>query len=510
MVEARWPNMRFPEDLWDRSKWARAGKGSRYGRIVDPSLAGTGVDWTGARATLNVAHQFYTWTRPVESHGAGEEAFAYAQDLQGITHFADKTTPWEDDRYFLSGKLEALDCPGEWFLDVEHPFLYLWPPDEKAPTSGQVEVKVRDYGFEARNLDYIEVSGFHFFGATFIFENCDHCVVENCHLVWPTYARRINDPAAEPWTDRTLVAGSHNTVRKCSLAYSPTSGLVMLGSDNVAEDNLIHDICWYGSLKHVPLDMGPRESSQGTKGGVLRYNTVHNFGNSGIRFFGQPCVVEYNHVYAGGLACLDVSLIYTDLPTCAGSMVRYNWAHGCRTEGGGGLGIRGDDQARGLTVHHNVVWDCGRDGIIIKGDHNKVYNNTVLDIGTNARPGQFINLLTAAEPRKPWRHQYPLLKRQNANSEIFNNAALTIACNTKGDPFPGIEKLADNYRGKDLQLVDPQCLDFRPRAGSPLIDTGREIPGITDGFKGKAPDIGAYEFDGDHWRPGIRWRLKAD
>ena len=282
MVEARWPNMRFPQDLWDRSKWARAGKGSRYGKIVDPNLTKTGIDWTGARATLNVAHQFYTWTRRVEAHGLGKEAFTYAQDLTGITHFADKTTPWEDDRYYLSGKLEALDSPGEWFLDAKNHSLYLWPPDGKAPAPGRVEVKARNYAFEVRNLDYIEVSGFHFFGATFIFENCDHCVVENCHLVWPTYARRINDPAAEPWTDRTLVAGSHNTVRKCSLAYSPTSGLVMLGSDNVAEDNLIHDICWYGSLKHVPLDMGPRESSQGTKGGVLRYNTVHNFGNSGM------------------------------------------------------------------------------------------------------------------------------------------------------------------------------------------------------------------------------------
>ena len=53
MVEARWPNRRFPEELWDVSKWATAGKGSRYGKMVDPELARTGIDWTGARATLS-------------------------------------------------------------------------------------------------------------------------------------------------------------------------------------------------------------------------------------------------------------------------------------------------------------------------------------------------------------------------------------------------------------------------------------------------------------------------
>jgi len=336
MVEARWPNIRFPDGLWDRSKWAKASKGSRYGKIVDKELAKTGLDWTGARAILNVAHQFFSWTRTVDEHAAGSDSFKYARDLTGITRHANTTKPWEDDSYYLSGKLEALDYPGEWFLDNATGTIYLWP--------------------------YIELSGFQFFGTTFIFENCNHCVVNNCHLLYPTYARSISDPSAkEPWTDKTLVAGSHNTVRKCSLAFSPTSGFVMVGPHNIAEDNLIHDICWYGSLSHVPLRMSINKDTKGTKGGIVRYNTVYNFGNAGICYRGQSYIIEYNHAYNGGLACRDVALIYTGQPTCAGSIVRYNWAHGCRTEDGKGLGIRGDDQTRHLTVHNNVVWDCGRD-----------------------------------------------------------------------------------------------------------------------------------------------------
>jgi len=43
-------------------------------------------------------------------------------------------------------------------------------------------------------------------------------------------------------------------------------------------------------------------------------------------------------------------------------------------------------------------------------------------------------------------------------------------------------------------LYMPETLDFRLRAGSAAIDKGTELPTITDGFKGRAPDLGAYEF----------------
>jgi hypothetical protein len=43
------------------------------------------------------------------------------------------------------------------------------------------------------------------------------------------------------------------------------------------------------------------------------------------------------------------------------------------------------------------------------------------------------------------------------------------------------------------RLYKPDGLDFSLKAGSPAIDAGVELPTITDGFTGKAPDIGAYE-----------------
>jgi hypothetical protein len=44
------------------------------------------------------------------------------------------------------------------------------------------------------------------------------------------------------------------------------------------------------------------------------------------------------------------------------------------------------------------------------------------------------------------------------------------------------------------RLYNPEDMDFRLRPRSAAIDAGMELATITDGYAGKAPDLGAYEF----------------
>jgi hypothetical protein len=515
MIEARWPNMSL-DRLWDRARWARARKGSRYGKMVDPELATTGIDWTGAVATLNVAHQFYTWTRTVKEHSIGSDTFEYARDLQGITHYADKTRPWEDDRYYLTGKLEALDAPGEWFYDQAAKTLYLWPPDGDDPSKRRIEAKTRHRGLVGRNIQHVELVGLHLFACNFSFEGCHHVKIDRCHLRYPNAVRRISDPEADAFDKaETTIIGDDNGVTRSSFAWGPTGALRIVGRRNLVEDCLMHDFCWDGSLRYPMLSVASRGKEPAEDRCRVRHCTLYHCGNAVVNYRGLPGhIIEYNHVHDGGLCCKDVALVYTGQPTCAGSIVRYNWVHGCYTEslikreGGvvrGGLGIRGDDQTRSLTVHHNVVWDCGRDGIIVKGDHNRVYNNTVFNIGSPQTPGNYINLHNTPEPEKWWRKQYPLLPVQNQNSQIANNVARTICGDNRGRPYRFRDNLSHNYTGDRPMLEDVERFRFWPREGSPLVDAGTHLPGFTDGYQGKAPDIGAYERGGQRWVPGIRW-----
>ena len=509
MMEARWPNIRFNQ-LLDRSGWAKA-EDSSHGRIVDANLAETGIDWTGAWATMNVAHRFWTWTRRVQEHSKGSDAFAYNRDLTGLAAWENRSK-WGESAYFLSGILEALDAPGEWYHDTASKTLFLWPLDGQKPVNGSVRYKRRIYGFDATGRDHIRIEGLRFFGCTLRFLDCDHCVVEDCHLLFPTYSRDLTELAVERRsTPSTLIQGNHNTIRHSSLAYSSTHGLVVNGSQNLIEGNLVHDVSWNGSLMYVGIHVSskPGEPEDGRIGrNVIRRNTVYNGGNALVSIGGQPDnVVEYNHIHHGGMACRDVSLLYTQLPLIEGTVFRYNWVHDCHAPHIA-LGIRGDDQTRGLTVHHNVVWNCGWEGIIIKGDGNNVFNNTCFDNGKGEHaPVSETDLLVfvTPEPKKPWRKQWLLLEKQNLNSRVMNNAVVKMV-GSRSPNVPCGGTLANNYVG-DIKatLVDAGKLDFRPKPDSPLIDAGRQIPSITDGFTGDAPDIGAYEFGVEPWGTGVMW-----
>jgi hypothetical protein len=56
--------------------------------------------------------------------------------------------------------------------------------------------------------------------------------------------------------------------------------------------------------------------------------------------------------------------------------------------------------------------------------------------------------------------------------------------------FEGGTRAPDN----ELTVYDGAKLDLRLKAGSPAIDAGVYLPGFNDGYRGAAPDLGAYEF----------------
>ena len=80
--------------------------------------------------------------------------------------------------------------------------------------------------------------------------------------------------------------------------------------------------------------------------------------------------------------------------------------------------------------------------------------------------------------------------------------------------LPGIADHNFSEKGASWKyLRDPANYDFRPKAGSPLVDAGalvnrNEVPSRVANFPGQkyvgsAPDIGAYEYGDTHyWIPG--------
>jgi Right handed beta helix region len=457
MIEARWPNMRR-DQVFDRSCWAKTEMGSEHGRVICEELAKTGIDWTGAMACLNVAHQWWTWNRPVVAHKAGTNTLQYPADLVGLCGYDPRITErpawetpqwlakgWADDYFYLFGKLEALDVETEWFQDQATGVLYLFAPGGVDPSTLEVRYKVRDYAVRAQGRHHLEIKGINFFATAFRLEDCNDCVIEGCELLYPSYSRTITEyDQTRRESVFTKVTGDRNTVRRCSLAHTNNLGLMVLGNGNVVENCIIHDVNWSGTLiypalqlsasphlgvnwfdtiQYPPTERTTANSDVTSYGNAARRNTLFNGGSSLLVYQAADSVIEYNHVYDGGKACKDVSLIYGCWPFSRGSVVRYNWVHGCFTEGyggrggAGGIGIRADDQSRNNVFHHNVVWDCGQVGIIMKGEDHRAFNNTVFAIGTPNKPQIDLLLPAEAEPVKIWAVQWPQLLMQNQWTE---------------------------------------------------------------------------------------------
>jgi len=482
MTEARWPDQPFSR-IWDRTTWAASERGSRQDLMICSALAETGVDWTGAMATLNVGQQFQTWSRRVTAHKKGSPSFRYDLQVRTNNDVAEGTT-WWDDFFYLRGKIEALTAPREWFHDGQR--LYFIPPDGRAPMPGEVAIKTRTYGLEGIGVEHLEISGLRFFGCTLRFQNSDFLKIENCRILYPNYAPILTDtlPKGERVTiPQTAIRGNDNVLRKVSIAYGNTAGISLTGSRNRIENCVIHDFCWEGNLHHPAISI--RSIGKAPSDSTVSRCTIYNSGNMGIWHLNKNNVIEYNEVYNTGLACKDIAAIHTGSPNTAGSVVHHNWVHASR-----GKGIRGDDQTRGLTFHHNVIWDCD-EGMILKGEDNQCYNNTI--IGTNGHGCLIIP--TRAEPRKWW-SKTEFLDRQNTRSTFCNNLVETIAF--RYEPLPENKKItrnvetAERFSFEDL-LESPANREFRPKAGSPLTKA----------------NIGAYEFGKPMWKAGADWKDDA-
>jgi len=489
MIMARWPNANFEDgSIWDKENhWGHGTidedeNAYMNGTFIDEphgsvDLAASGLDITGAIAILNVG-SFKTWTRRILTHS-------------GNTFTYDPVPDWKTKHhdYFLEGKLAFLDSEGEWFLDTLTNDLYFWPPDNSNPNNLQIRGKVQSYAFDISNSDYIAIQNLEFFGTTFKITNGDFTRIEGCNFWYPScYKRMLGIIDTQP--DMSLITGSSNCIiYKCAFRYTDGSALEIYSNNNTIED------CYFYHIDYTATDLNGLMTTvqMGGSGNIIRRNTMHKMGASATLNPGDEALIELNNMYDSGYMQSDGSLIQCMVGQQPNVEIRYNWLHdtikyGSRFDGNG-AGNNG-------LMHHNVIWNV-QGGIMIKGYEHMLYNNTAFD---NGDKNDIIVMIDQGG---------------NDGTETKNNAANKISGHRSGNyedyPVPGVYD--HNWNGyetnndiKDM-LVDPENYDFRPIQGSALIDSGAIIEGITGTYIGSAPDIGAYEYGGDQWVPGISWDL---
>ena len=494
MSSARWPNGNWDDgSVWDKTRsmmWPEK-KRSEYGHIYNSELTGLDFSLEDGGIVMVNSGSFKTYKSFVMMHKAGGDNFKFNRRT---TRRHKDVYPADRHGYFLEGKLGLLDVEGEWFYEPKDKTIYLWAPGGKNPNDLKIRAKRRSYAFDADTCSYIKVVGFDFFGSTVKFDSCDHITVENCNLLYPSYSKRMLRDIGPMDVTKMVVRSefdpSYNTVRNCVIEYADGPALEMNGLGNVIENNYIHDIdysCTYAGGWTLNLVNAPKL--------VIRRNTVHTTGASEMFKAGVRNLIELNDISRTGFLQNDGALIQISVKQQDYCEARYNWVHdsvkiGLRFDNSNTPGSPWGENAR---AHHNVGWKVGRN--FFKGDKHYIYNNLAFDCLLN-------DLIPSSDVITNGRN-FETVTRNNIAGKFSGHRSKP----GKDFPVPGIvdHNWAGNFEGKDVrtQLRDPDNLDFRPKADSQLVDAGAPVKVYEGSYKGKALDIGPYEYgDDNYWIPG--------
>lgn len=496
MVNARWPNARFDDDsVYSRAVWAKGLDASTTnGHIdTDPSvhnLAAENIDVTGAVVIANTRH-FDTYTREVTAHSAGSNAFDH-----GTTTFF-----WgSKSYYFLQGALSLLDQDKEWHIDAGNNMAYLWAPNGGIPT-GDIRARTQQFVIDANNWNYVTIKGLDFFATTIELTSSESITIEDCNFNYSGVSKRaLAEFNAKASTLRlTNGAGQGNFVlRNISITNSDSQAFLIKGDNSRVENSLFENIDWAATEAYSPSASIVFHGNNT----LLSRNTIRNAGTSetiatALNGSGtnSSITAQYNDIYHTGYAQSDGAQLQIRIDAQDGTVVHHNWLHDTPK-----YGFRFDapipppSWGKNGFSHHNVVWNSS--GANPKGIDDRHYNNLLFD-NTN------IDLIVLDDVADNG-------DKSNEFTKTINNASDSISGHRISElAVPGI--VTSNFNGVNETAVlktllrDPTNHDFRPVAGSSLIDAGEVISDadFSHPTQGGAPDIGSYEAGNEnYWIPG--------
>ena len=479
VFEARWP------DSADLSRPAanQTGAGSTWtsnstGIICDDRLTQPPGFWNNAVVYIRPGRRWYARTAKVIGSTPGQlNVFLHTAGTTAVLSYENITKYGGD--YFITGTINALDSPGEWFHDGTS--LYLWGQDGGDPGKHAVEAKKRKYGFDLSGRAFVTVEGFRFFAMSIkTSAKTTDCVIDGIDAKYIDHFTIIPSMAFHKYECGILLYGTNNEIRNSRIAWSAGNGITVRGTGHRITNCEIHDVA-YAGIDGATINT----SFDTTSGHVFSYCTLYNSGRSVlIHCKAENTRIVHNRMYNAGLQMTDLGVTYTIATDGKGSEIAWNVVHGCAFSG-----IYLDNNNGNYNVHHNVVYDV-RYALHLNRPsvNNWIVHNTV---GPLRPSGQAL----AGFPDQSTA-QY---KSDMSDTVIRNNIFRASSWDVGTDPPPTKDHNIESTT--DPKFADQANNDYQLQAGSPAIDAGIATP-FTGEFAGKAPDCGAFEFGVIAWIAG--------
>ncbi|MBO7762208.1 MAG: right-handed parallel beta-helix repeat-containing protein, partial [Clostridia bacterium] len=264
---------------------------------------------------------------------------------------ASGNSPAGHNTYYLFNAVEALDIPGEWYLDRDAGILYVYPTDamfyEDLAVSGKATTDLVQFN-SVQNLviDGIDVVGTN--GRGYHFSTCNNVVIQNV-VMRNSRSSLINiyncTNMAVLYSDFSYATSSMvNVSNTDSARYLEASGIVI-------QNNIFHDT--YPTYQTGVAFSGYRM--------VVSHNYFENTNCSGGN--SAECIIEYNVFEGGSKDVTDGGMIYTWGWSNRGNHYRYNLIHM-------------------FNATHNAIYNDGT------GSGHYTYGNTISFLGSKSKHNQ--------------------------------------------------------------------------------------------------------------------------
>ncbi len=437
-------------------------------------------------------------------------------------------------RYIVDNVYEALDEPGEWYLNRKTGVLsYLPRPGEDMTRAEVIAPRLREIvRFDGNPesgafVEHVTLRGLTFShnewsappdekrvpqqqAANFVpgairATGARFCALESCRVVhFGSYGVEFGNGCVQ------------NRVARCEIADGAAGGITVSGGaaqsppalrtgQNVFEDNHIHDL---GKIHRAGVGVLLRHTHANT----VAHNHIHHLFYSGVSVgwvwqyrpsVSRDNVVAFNHIHDIGQGILsDMGGVYT-LGISPGTVIRNNRIHDVAAHGYGGWGIYTDQASTGILIENNVVYRTKMESFHQHWGKDNIIRNNIFAFGGDgalrlskdegSRPQFTLTnniLLTRNQPLFSGGYAYdvtqaalPFVSDRNLLWDMNDAALSAIARNSmrgtrKGTPTP-LALAAWRALGQDANSVvadpgfaDPAKGDFSLRPGSPALKIG--------------------------------------
>lgn len=541
MLPAQWPSQTNPEDPYDLSKMleiTQAGANPATDLLDPEHLRQPAGTFDGGIVVHYSAEGNGVCFKKIIAHDP-EKGMITAVGVEGAWQekrpFGDPKKSSRKDRYAIRNCMFALDDPGEWLVNTHSkPFkAYLIPLVGQDPNQSLIMATARTHAITSARKSLANIT---FDGLTFRhFHDATHRYRPAQAMITLTGGTFIN--TRQPGEVRNI------TFRNCAIYHNYHRCVTDLRGDGFLVEN---SHVWGNEMT---VNTGALHIVRGRNARIINNRIHHNVGDGlwvGTGGGEPPFAVDGlevrgNHIHNHDSRkdhCDDVQMHAADnvlfienrfnKAESTGQILQFGKS-GKLTFTGNSFdsGVLAIHDARELHVLNNVFREnlFRLDGRASEhyGAHKIVFrNNVVIDSGvwvTRRSSSNWKDLESIeadhnyyyvddqAEPRRgPWScarsaewqvlESYSRLKDTFPQDKRRDSLWLRDAARNEQDKWgfalspTSIDGMSRKMSPADL-FVNPEEGDFHLKAGSPLIDAGVDVG---QPLKGKAPDIGAYEF----------------